>query len=63
MKRALPLHIAALLLVGVLAVWIAASDVPASEPAAHAPAVTSDSGYPAPRVDPSVPPQEPAPTF
>jgi len=51
---------------GVIAGWIAASEEPASTPPRHAPAVSAvryESPYPAPRVDPSEPPQDPAPTF
>jgi hypothetical protein len=51
--------------VGVIAVWLAKPEQQAAAPR-PVPAMAAtpyESPYPAPRVDPSQPPQEPAPTF
>jgi hypothetical protein len=66
MKTTLNWRLAAMVPVGVLAVWIAASHDPANEPARFVPAVDAApyvSPYPAPQIDASAPPQEAAPTF
>jgi hypothetical protein len=66
MREAFHRRVVVVLSVCGLAVWVAASAVQAPEPPRLAPAVTAvpyESPYPAPQVDPSAPPQEPAPTF
>jgi hypothetical protein len=66
MSQALPSRLLVMLSVGALAIWIAAAQQSASEPArfeAPVGAAPYESPYPAPQVDRNAPPQEPAPTF